>query len=113
MGKHVLTATNITANPINNSVAEYASVDIQYIGSNALNNPTANNDTEMNRTIYERLHLQSSQLEQPKPTSQHNNETTKKTSKSSKNNTHSYHIISSFSYVQNSFQKVFLPITYL
>ena len=87
MGKHILTATNITANPINNSVAEYASVDIQYIGSNALNNPTANNDTEINRTIYERLHLQSSQLEQPKPTSQHNNQTTKKTSKSSKNNT--------------------------
>ena len=87
MGKHILTATNITTNPINNSVAEYACVDIQCIGSNALNNVTANNDTEISHSIYERLHLQSSQLEQPKPSTQHNNQTTKKTSKSSRNNT--------------------------
>ena len=87
MGKHILTATNITTTPINNSVAEYACVDIQCIGSNARNNATANNDTEINRSIYERLHIQSSNLEQPKPRTQLNNQTTKKTSKGSiKNN---------------------------
>ena len=78
MGKHILTATNITTNPINNSVAEYACVDIQCIGSNALNNATANNDTEINRSIYERLHIQSSNLEQPKPRTQLNNQTTRR-----------------------------------
>ena len=86
MGKHILTATNITTNPINNSVAEYACVDIQCIGSNALNNATVNNDTEINRSIYERLHIQSSNHEQPKPRTQLNNQTTKKTSKSSSKN---------------------------
>ena len=45
MGKHILTATNITNNPINNSVAEYACVDIQCIGSNTLNAT----ETEINK----------------------------------------------------------------
>ena len=39
---------------MNNSVAEYACVDIQCIGNNAINST----DTEINRSIYERLQIQ-------------------------------------------------------
>jgi hypothetical protein len=70
MGKHILTATNITNNPINNSVAEYACVDIQCIGSNTLN--ATESKINQQRSIYERLHEQQ-------------NHTTKQTSKTSNN----------------------------
>ena len=81
MGKHILTATNITTNPINNSVAEYACVDIQCIGSNSLKTtaPTTNfSETGINRSIYERLQIQSHEQQHPK---QHQTSTTKQTSK--------------------------------
>ena len=74
MGNHILTATNITTNPINNSVAEYACVDIQCIGSNTLNAT----ETEINRSIYERLQIQSQEQQQQ-------NQHTKQTSKTSTN----------------------------
>ena len=79
MGKHILTATNITANPMNNSsVAEYACVDIQCIESNTLNMT----ENEINRGIYERLQLQPHELHKQ----QLNQTTTKHTSKTLTNN---------------------------
>ena len=74
MGKHILTATNITNNPINNSVAEYACVDIQCIGSNTLNATETEINHQKQRSIYERLQLHEQQ-----------NHTTKQTSKTSNN----------------------------
>ena len=67
MGKHVLTSTNITANPMNmsNSVAEYACVDIQCIG-----NSTNKMEAEINRSIYERLQIQSQDQKYTKQASQ-------------------------------------------
>ena len=71
MGKHIMTATNITTNPMNHSVAEYACVDIPCVGSTTMNST----ENERNRRIYERLQIQSQE--------QQNQKYTKQTSKTS------------------------------
>ena len=81
MGKHILTATNITNNPMNHSVAEYACVDIQCIGSNTLNATETEINHQQQRSIYERLQLQPHEQQQQKQ----QNHTTKQTSKTSNN----------------------------
>ena len=85
MGKHILTATNITNNPINNSVAEYACVDIQCIGSNTLNTTT---ETEINqqRSIYERLQLHEQQNHATIQTSKTTNNTSSNVNKTTTGN---------------------------
>ena len=81
IGKHILTATNITNNPMNNSVAEYACVDIQCIGSNTLNGKENEMNHQQQRSIYERLQLQPHEQQQQKL----QNHATKQTSKTSYN----------------------------